>query len=241
MRTQWILDLSNPAVQDFVVNVFDGVMALSPHISYIKWDANRHVDNFGSDYLSSSEQTHFWIEYVKGLYKVYDRIRAKHPDVLIQLCSSGGGRLDFGALTYHDEVWPSDNTNSLDRVFIQYGTNLFFPAMATAAHVSTSPNHQTGMLAPLKFRFDVAMSGRLGMELQPKDLTPEELPFAKQAVENYKRIRPLVQLGDLFRLKSPYHENGWASHMYVAKDQKEAVFFAYSLNTTGVPLSLKQS
>lgn len=83
MRTQWILDLSNPAVQDFVVNVFDGVMALSPHISYIKWDANRHVDNFGSDYLSSSEQTHFWIEYVKGLYKVYDRIRAKHPDVLI--------------------------------------------------------------------------------------------------------------------------------------------------------------
>ncbi|MCD8175948.1 MAG: alpha-galactosidase [Tannerellaceae bacterium] len=233
MRTQWILDLSNPAVQDFVVNVFDGVMALSPHISYIKWDANRHVDNFGSDYLSSSEQTHFWIEYVKGLYKVYDRIRAKHPDVLIQLCSSGGGRLDFGALTYHDEVWPSDNTNSLDRVFIQYGTNLFFPAMATAAHVSTSPNHQTGMLAPLKFRFDVAMSGRLGMELQPKDLTPEELPFAKQAVENYKRIRPLVQLGDLFRLKSPYHENGWASHMYVAKDQKEAVFFAYSLKYHG--------
>lgn len=233
MRNQWLLDLSNPAVQDFVVKTFDDVIALSPHISYIKWDANRHVDNFGSDYLPKDEQTHFWIEYTKGLYSAYERIRAKHPDVLIQLCSSGGGRLDFGALKYHDEFWASDNTNSLDRIFIQYSSNLFFPAKATAAHVSTSPNHQTGMMAPLKFRFDVAMSGRLGMELQPKDLTGDELPFAEQAVKNYKRIRPIVQLGDLYRLKSPYDGNGWASHMYISKDKKESVFFAYSLKYHG--------
>ncbi len=179
MRNQWLLDLSNPEVQDFVVKTFDEVIALSPDISYIKWDANRHVDNFGSDYLSKEDQTHFWIEYTKGLYSAYERIRTKHPDVLIQLCSSGGGRLDFGALKYHDEFWASDNTNSLDRIFIQYSTNLFFPAKATAAHVSTTPNHQTGMMAPLKFRFDVAMTGRLGMELQPKDLTGDELPFAE--------------------------------------------------------------
>ena len=197
MRNQWLLDLSNPEVQDFVVKTFDEVIALSPDISYIKWDANRHVDNFGSDYLSKEDQTHFWIEYTKGLYSAYERIRTKHPDVLIQLCSSGGGRLDFGALKYHDEFWASDNTNSLDRIFIQYSTNLFFPAKATAAHVSTTPNHQTGMMAPLKFRFDVAMTGRLGMELQPKDLTGDELPFAEQAVKNYKRIRPIVQFGDL--------------------------------------------
>ena len=204
MRNQWLLDLSNPEVQDFVVKTFDEVIALSPDISYIKWDANRHVDNFGSEYLSKENQTHFWIDYTKGLYSVYERIRAKHPDVLIQLCSSGGGRLDFGALKYHDEFWASDNTNSLDRIFIQYSTNLFFPAKATAAHVSTTPNHQTGMMAPLKFRFDVAMTGRLGMELQPKDLTGDELPFAEQAIKNYKRIRPIVQFGDLYRLKSPY-------------------------------------
>ena len=105
MRNQWLLDLSNPAVQDFVVKTFDDVIALSPHISYIKWDANRHVDNFGSDYLSKEDQTHFWIEYIKGLYSAYERIRAKHPDVMIQLCSAGGGRLDFGALKYHDEFW----------------------------------------------------------------------------------------------------------------------------------------
>lgn len=233
MRNQWLLDLSNPAVQDFVVKTFDEVIALSPNISYIKWDANRHVDNFGSEYLSKEDQTHFWIEYTKGLYSVYERIRTKYPDLTIQLCSSGGGRLDFGALKYHDEFWASDNTNSLDRIFIQYSTNLFFPAKATAAHVSTAPNHQTGMMAPLKFRFDVAMSGRLGMELQPKDLTPEELPFAKEAVANYKRIRPIVQLGDLYRLKSPYDATGWASQMYVSKDKKESVFFAYSLKYHG--------
>lgn len=233
MRSQWLLDLSNPKVQDFVVKTFDDVIALSLHISYIKWDANRHVDNFGSAYLPKEDQTHFWIEYTKGLYNVYEQIRAKHPDVLIQLCSSGGGRLDFGALPYHDEVWASDNTNSLDRVYIQYSTNLFFPAKATASHVSTSPNHQTGMMAPLKFRFDVAMSGRLGMELQPKDLIGDELSFAENAVKDYKRIRPVVQLGDLYRLKSPYDGTGWASHMHVSKDKKESVFFAYSLKYHG--------
>lgn len=233
MRNQWLLDLSNPAVQDFVVQTFDEVIALSPNISYIKWDANRHVDNVGSDYLSAGDQTHFWIDYVNGLYSAYERIRAKHPEVMIQLCSSGGGRLDFGALRFHDEFWPSDNTNALDRVAIQYGTNHFFPAMATSSHVSPSPNHQTGMITPLKFRFDVAMSGRLGMEIQPKDLAGEDLSFAKQAVETYKQIRPVVQLGDLYRLVSPYGENGWASLMYVSKDKKESVFFAYSLKYHG--------
>ena len=229
MRNQWLLDLTNPKVQDFVVKTFDDVVAMSPNITYIKWDANRHVDNVGSEYLPASEQTKFWYEYVKGLYTTYERIRIKHPDIEIQLCSSGGGRMDFGALKYHDEFWASDNTNALDRIFIQYGSNTFFPAQATAAHVSTSPNHQTGMITPLKFRFDVAMSGRLGMELQPTDLKGDEYDFAKKGIECYKQIRPIVQFGDLYRLKSPYDENGWASLMYVSKTKSQAVFFAYSL------------
>ncbi len=233
MRNQWLLDLSNPQVQDFVFKTFQDVVALSPNISYIKWDANRHVDNVGSTYLSADDQTHFWYEYVKGLYNVYERIRAKYPDIQIQLCSSGGGRVEFGALKYHDEFWASDNTNALDRVFIQYGTNIFFPAIATASHVSTSPNHQTGMMIPLKFRFDVAMSGRLGMELQPSDIKGNEYSFAKTAIKDYKLIRPIVQFGDLYRLASPYGENCWASHMYVAKDKKESVLFAYSLKYHG--------
>lgn len=233
MRNQWLLDLTNPEVQDFVYNTFAEVVGLSPHISYIKWDANRHVDNVGSHYLSKENQSHFWREYVKGLYKVYDRIRENYPDIQIQLCSSGGGRTEYGALKYHDEFWASDNTNALDRVFIQYGTNMFFPSIATGSHVSTSPNHQTGMMLPLKFRFDVAMSGRLGLELQPSDLLGDEYGFAVKAVETYKKVRPIVQFGDLYRLISPYDKGGWASHMYVAKDESEALFFAYSIENHG--------
>jgi len=229
MRNQWLLDLSNPQVQDFIVKTFDDVVALSPYISYIKWDANRHVENVGSEFLPADKQTHFWIDYTKGLYSVYERIRAKYPDIMIQLCSSGGGRLDFGALKYHDEYWASDNTSPMSRIFIQYGSNLFFPAIATASHVSTAPNHQTGAITSLKFRFDVAMSGRLGMEMQPKDIEGDEVGFTKEAIKNYKLIRPIVQLGDLYRLVSPYEGSGWASHMYVAKDKKQAVLFAYSL------------
>lgn len=229
LRNQWILDLTNPQVQDFVVKTFDDVLSLSPNITYVKWDANRCVTNAGSEFLSKENQSHFWYEYVKGLYNAYERIRANHPDVEIQLCSSGGGRLDFGALKYHDEFWASDNTNALERIFIQYGENTFFPAQATASHVSPSPNHQTGMVLPLKFRFDVAMSGRLGMELQPKNLQGADYKFAKKAIADYKSIRPIVQFGDLYRLASPYDENGWASLMYVSKEKEQAVFFAYSL------------
>lgn len=232
VRDQWILDMTNPAVQDFVVKTFDEVVSLSPYISYIKWDANRYVGNVNSSNLSPEEQTHFWIDYTNGLYSVYERIRTKYPNITIQQCSSGGGRVDFGALKYHDEFWTSDNITALDRIFIQYGTNIFFPAISSASHVSTSPNHITNMEIPLKFRFDVAMSGRLGMELQPKDIKGDDYTFAKKAIDSYKKVRPIVQLGDLYRLVSPYETN-WASLMYVSKDKSQAVFFAYSLKFQG--------
>ena len=97
-RKQWLLDLSNPAVQDFVFETFDNTMKLSDKIDYIKWDANRNANNVGSAYLPADEQSHFWIDYAQGFYKVMERIRAKYPDVLIQACASGGGRVEYGAL-----------------------------------------------------------------------------------------------------------------------------------------------
>jgi len=229
LRNQLLLDLSNPKVQEFIWNMIDSLLTVSPGIAYIKWDANRHVEQAGSTYLASGKQTHFWIDYVKGLYTIYEKIRAKYPRIMLQVCSSGGGRLDFGSLRYHDEFWASDDTDPLQRLFIQYGTNLIYPPVATAAHVSTSPNHQTGLVSPLKFRFDVAMTGRLGMELQPKDIIGNDSVFAMRAIRNYKNIRPLIAFGDLYRLVSPYEEGGWVSLMYVAKNKKSAVLFAFSI------------
>ena len=185
MRNQWLLDLSNPKVQDFVFSVFDNTMKLSPNIDYIKWDANRHVENAGSEYLPEDKQSHFWIDYTQGFYKVMERIRAKYPDVLIQACASGGGRVEFGAMKYFNEVWTSDNTEALSRTRIQYGTSLFYPATVMGSHVSATPNHQTGNITPIKFRFDIACAGRLGMELQPKRMDDAEKRFARKAVASY--------------------------------------------------------
>lgn len=232
-REQWILDLTNPDVQDFIFNVFDNVMQQSNNISYIKWDANRHVQSVGSSFLPADKQSHFWIEYIQGLYSVYERIRAKYPHVLIQACSSGGGRVDYGALKYHQEVWTSDNTDARSRIFIQYGTNMIYPALVTGSHVSEVPNHQTGNVTPLKFRFDMAMSGRFGMELQPKNLSEEEKEFAKIAIENYKDIRDIVMKGDLYRLISPYEGKGLYAIMFVSKDKKRAVVFDYCFEYRG--------
>ena len=224
---QWLLDLTNPKVQDFVFSVFDNTMKLSPNIDYIKWDANRHAENAGSEFLPKDRQSHFWIDYVQGFYKVMERIRAKYPNVLIQACASGGGRVEYGAMKYFNEVWTSDNTEALSRARIQYGTSLFYPATVMGSHVSATPNHQTSNITPIKFRFDMACAGRLGMELQPKQMNAEEKAFARKAIESYKGYRDIVMEGDLYRIGTPYDDTGYYGVMYVSKDKKKAVLFTY--------------
>lgn len=172
--TQVVLDLANPEVQDFVFKVVDDLMTQYPDIAYIKWDANMAIMNHGSNYLAADKQSHMYIEYHKGFESVCQRIRAKYPDLVIQACASGGGRANYGYLPYFDEFWVSDNTDALQRIYMQWGTSYFFPAIAMASHISAAPNHQTFRTVPLKYRIDVAMSGRLGMEIQPKNMTDEE-------------------------------------------------------------------
>ena len=225
--TQLVLDMSNPKVQDFVVGIVDNLVKENPHLYYIKWDCNMSMNNFGSSYLTADKQSHLFVDFHLGLRKALERIRAAHPNLVIQLCSSGGGRVNWGFLPYFDEFWCSDNTDAQQRLFIQWGTSHFFPTMAMAQHVSASPNHQTGRIIPLKFRFDVAMTGRLGMEMKPSDLNDREREYAKQAVAFYKEIRPVIQLGDQYRLLSPYEGNGFCSEMFVNEDKSEAVFFCY--------------
>jgi alpha-galactosidase len=224
------LDLTNPKVQDFVYNTIHNLIVENPGIAYIKWDANHFISNVGSNFLPANKQSHLYIEYQRGLQKVLQRIRISHPDLIMQACASGGGRATYDFMKYFHEFWSSDNTDALSRLYMQWGTSHFYPAMNMASHVSASPNHQTGRVLPLKFRFDVAMTGRLGIEMQPKSLTADELEFSKVAIENYKRIRPVIQFGDLYRLVSPYDDFGMTALMYVSETKEKAVFFGYNMD-----------
>ena len=227
--TQMILDLSNPAVQNHVFDVFDKIMTDNPQIDYIKWDSNMPVLSQGSQYLPADRQSHLFIEYHRGFAAVCDRIRAKYPDVTVQACASGGGRANWGVLPWFDEFWVSDNTDALQRIFIQWGTSYFFPAIAMASHISDVPNRQVSRTTSLKYRIDVAMAGRLGMELQPKHMTDSEKDLCRKAIREYKEIRPVVQFGDLYRLVSPYDDKNMASLMYCSEDKSKAVFYWWKL------------
>ncbi len=227
-RNQLLLDLSNPEVQNFVFKVVDDILTENPTIAYVKWDANRHVQNFGSEYLNENQQSHFFVDYANGLENVLIRLKEKYPSTIFQACASGGGRIDFSSMRHTHEFWASDNTDPYQRLFIQWGTNHFYPPIAMAAHVTKSPNHQTHRTTSLKFRFDVAMGGRLGMELRPEDLEEEEVTFAKEAIALYKNIRHIVQFGDLYRLLSPYDIDGYAAINYVSSNKEEALLMVYS-------------
>ena len=227
--TQLVLDLSNPKVQDFVFGVVDNLLTKYPDIAYIKWDANMPIMNHGSQYLSAADQSHLYIAYHQGFAKVIDRIRAKYKDVVIQCCASGGGRANWGMLRGFDEFWVSDNTDAMQRIYMQYGTSYFFPAIAMASHISAVPNHTVFRTTSLKYRIDVAMSGRLGMEIQPKNMTDEEKALCRKAISEYKEIRPVVQFGDLYRLVSPYDNQGLSSIMYVSEAKDKAVFYWWKI------------
>jgi alpha-galactosidase len=222
-RNQLILDMVNPQVQDFVFNLVNDLLTKYPGIAFIKWDCNRSMTNMYSPYLKE-KQTHLFIDYTKGLYKVMERIRAKHPHLPIMLCAGGGGRTDYGALKYFTEFWPSDNTDGLERIFIQWGYSYFFPSNTISAHVTSMGKQQS-----LKFRTDVAMMGKMGYDIRVNNFTKQELQFSNEAVKTYKRISDVIWFGDLYRLVSPYEESR-AVLIYVNDNKNKAILFNYNMN-----------
>jgi alpha-galactosidase len=222
-RNQLVLDLTNPKVQDFVFSVVDDIMTKSPGVAFIKWDCNRSMTNAYSPYLKE-KQSHLYVDYTRSLYKVMERIRKKYPHLPIMLCSGGGGRTDYGALKYFTEFWPSDNTDALERIYIQWGYSYFFPSNTISAHV-TNMGKQS-----LKFRTDVAMMDKMGYDIRVQNFTPQELQFSNDAVKTYKRISDVVWFGDLYRIESPYESNRTVV-MYVDEKKSKAILFKYHLNT----------
>lgn len=226
-RNQLILDLSNPKVQEYVYGCIDKLLRENKGIRYIKWDCNRYVTNPGSAYLPKDRQSNLFIDYSKNLLNIMERVRKAFPDVTLMACSGGGGRIDYATLPNFMEYWPSDNTDAMERIKIGWGLEYFFPAIGMASHVSNIPNGITGRSEPLKFRFDVAMTGKLGMDLQPMQMSDADKDFARKAILTYKTtISDVVLHGDLYRLLSPYSGHR-AALMYVTPDSARAVVFSY--------------
>lgn len=221
-RNQLVLDLTNPQVQDYVFNVMDKLLGKNPELSFIKWDCNSVIYNAQSAYLQKTKQkqSQLYVDYVRGLYKVLDRVRAAYPNVPMMLCSGGGGRVDYEALKYFTEYWPSDNTDPLERVYIQWNYSYFYPVIASCNHITDWSK------VGLKYRTDVAMMGKMGYDIVVSHLSENDLKFSQQALKVYDSLKELVWRGDLYRLASPY-ENAHASSMFVNEAKTKAVMFNY--------------
>ncbi|KXJ91539.1 alpha-galactosidase [Microdochium bolleyi] len=229
-RNQLVLNLALPEVQEHVINSVANVLD-SAKISYVKWDNNRGMHETENSYTSH--------QYMLGLYRVLDTLTTRFPDVLWEGCASGGGRFDPGILHYFPQSWTSDNTDGLDRIGIQFGTSLAYPASAMGAHISVVPNHQAGRVTPLSFRAHVAMmGGSFGLELNPADLSDEETAELPALLALADQVAPAVVQGDMYRLALPEVSN-WPAAMFVAKDGAKAVVFYFqqrsNVNIAGIP------
>ena len=223
-RNQLVLDISNPKVQDYVFGVVDRIMTENPEVAYFKWDCNSPITNIYSPYHKGN-QGNFYIDHVRGIYKVMSRIKAKYPKLPMMLCSGGGGRMDYEALKYFTEFWCSDDTDPYERLYIQWSLSKFFPAKTMGSHV-TNWNKNTS----LKFRTDVCSSCKLGFDIDLKPLKgTDDYKFVQEAVANWTRLKPVILDGDQYRLVSPY-ESAHSALNYVSKDKAHAVLFAYNLH-----------
>ena len=230
-RNQLVLDLTRREVRDAVVQMVSDVLKSAP-ISYVKWDMNRHMTEVGSAALPPERQRETAHRYMLGVYEMMERITAAFPDVLFESCSGGGGRFDPGLLYYMPQAWASDDTDAIERLHIQWGTSIAYPASTMGSHVSAVPNHQVGRLTPIETRGAVAMSGNLGYELDLTVLPPEDLTAIAGQVAFYKRIRGLVHTGDFYRLQSP-EGNKPCAWMFVSEDKKRA--FVVWVQPSAVP------
>ncbi|WP_020116609.1 alpha-galactosidase [Streptomyces canus] len=214
-RNQLVLNLAREDVQEYLWEQLDTLLSSAP-IDYVKWDFNRCFTDAG--WPGESYPQRLWVDHVRGFYALLDRLRAAHPGVAFESCSGGGGRIDLGVLSRTDQVWTSDNTDPLDRLAIQEGFSQIHPARVMAAWVTDSPNTQlNGRVSSLRFRFVSAMAGVLGVGGDLAEWTEEELAEAGRWVKLYKEIRPLVQHGDLYRLRPP--RGGLSAVQYVRGDE----------------------
>lgn len=229
-RNQLVLNLARPDVKDWVFHVLDKLLTEND-IAFLKWDYNRNWTEPGWPAVSSDEEKEVYVKYVQNLYSILLDLRARHPNVEIESCSGGGGRVDLGILRYTDEVWPSDNTDPFDRLSIQDGFTYAYTPAIMMAWVTDSPSWMDHRSSSLTYRFLSAMQGSLGIGANLNKWAPQDFATAKTLVAQYKQIRQTVQHGSLYRLIAPLHGSEYSVTEYVSSPDDQAVVFAFLHST----------
>ncbi len=226
-RNQLVLDFTRKDVREYIVNVVSDMLTKA-EINYVKWDMNRNMTEAGSVLLPYDCQEEIYHRYILGLYEVMETLIQRHPTVLWEGCSGGGGRFDAGMLYYFPQSWCSDNTDPIDRIFIQYGTSLCYPSISMGAHVTSTPK-ENNRITSLKTRGAVAMTGQFGYETDLTQYSDIELSEMAKQIVFYKKYREVIQFGELYRLKSPYSMNDCALE-YVSKDGNTVMIFYFTIH-----------
>jgi alpha-galactosidase len=215
-----ILNLAREEVRAYLLERIDALLSAHP-IRFIKWDMNRNISEPGWP-EAGARQRELWVRYVEGVYALWGELRRRHPAVIWQSCSGGGGRADLGILRFADQIWVSDNTEAPARLAIQEGFSYLFPASVMEAWVTDSGDRHV----PLRFRFHVSMAGALGIGGNLLTWTEAQRAEAARLIAQYKALRPIIQLGDQYRLISP-RAGGFSAVQYVSKDRAASVVFAF--------------
>ena len=230
-RYQLVLDFSRREVRDHIFDMMCDVLD-NAEVDYLKWDFNRSIGDIFSTALPADRQGETAHRYVLGLYEFLENLNQRYPHMLIEGCSGGGGRFDAGMLYYTPQIWTSDDTDAIERLKIQYGTSFAYPVSTMGAHVSASPNHQTGRAASLATRATVAMAGTFGYELDPAKLTDCEKEEVREQIRSFKEYYSLIQDGTYYRLASPYENEEYTVWEFVNEDMSEALLGIVSTKLT---------
>lgn len=221
-RDQYVLDLSNPEAEEYVYQSVSAILR-SANIKYVKWDMNRPLTDAGSAYLSAGHQGEIFHRHVLALYRLQERLLREFPDLLLENCCSGGGRFDPGMLYYSPQIWCSDDTDAVERLEIQEGTELVYPLSAIGAHVSACPNWATGRVTPIEMRAAVAMAGTFGYELDITKVSESEKEKIKAEIGFYHQYSRLIRNGDYYRIASFSENHKFDCWEIVSKDREEAL------------------
>ncbi|WP_373235756.1 alpha-galactosidase [Cohaesibacter celericrescens] len=209
-RQQLVFDMANEAVRDYLFDHISAVLA-ADDIDYIKWDHNRVLP------FPDSKQTH-------GTYALIDRLRGAYPDVEIESCASGGGRIDFGILKRTQRVWLSDSNDAIERLRIQHDAALFLPLAVTGSHVGPRICHTSGRVLDIRLRAWVAAQRHMGFEMDPRELSEDEATVLANVTSWWKANRSWMQLADILRLESA--DPAVIAEQQLARDGSRFVVFA---------------